>query len=149
MLGMKLTRLAENIRAAPLVAAFLLCFAILLYSQQPAWLTSGSDTLAAPITEHSSHVSSNGADGGGHTQTGSYLSASLEEAETSDKQPINAEYLTALLMMIFFGAVLGLLFGGRMWRRDGALLLARRRLASVTRHFPRGPASSRLSVFLL
>lgn len=140
--------LADNTRVAPIVAAFLLCFAVLLYAHQFAGVTSGSDTLAATATGHSSHADGKGS-AGGHTQHGGYLPASLEEDESSDEGPVNAKSLTALLLVVFFGAVLGLPFGGWMWRRDGALLLSERRLASITHHLQPEPASSRLSVFLL
>lgn len=149
MFDMRIVRLAEKTRVASLVVALFLCLAALLYSHQFAGLTPGSGTLAAPTMEHSSPADNMGATGDGHTQTVGYLPAALEEAETSDEAPVNAEYLTALLLMVFFGAVLGLLFGGRMWRRDEALLLSERRLTPIVHHLPPRPSSSRLSVFLL
>lgn len=148
MLAMKPAHLAEKTRVAPLVAAFLLCFVVLLCAHQFAGITPGG-ALASPATEDSSHADSSTGSSGGLTQAGGNLPAFLEEAESSDEGPVNAENLTALLLMVFFGAALGLLYGGRMWRRDDALVLPGRRLASVTCCLPRQPSASRLSVFLL
>jgi len=146
---MRFMRLAENTRVAPLVAAFFLCAAVLLCAHQFVGFAAGIGFSPDPVAEHSSHSGSMGAGGGGQTQPGGYVPASLEEVEASDEDPVNAESLASLLLVVFFGAVLGLLFGGRMWRRDVASLLTERRLASVTCCLPKQPSASRLSVFLL
>lgn len=146
---MKLAHLAENTRFRPLVAAFLLCFAALLCAHQFTGFVAEPDFSSAPMAEHSPHQGSMGAAGGNQTQVGGYLPASLEEMEASGEGPVDAESLTALLLVVFFGVVLGLLFGGRMGRRDEALLLSERRLTPIIHYLQPGPSSSRLSVFLL
>lgn len=71
----------------------------------------------------------------------------MEEAAPSDKQPANAEALTALLAT-FLLASLGLL-AGVFWthRRDRVYLLVRRRLPSLVYHVPYKPSLTLLEVF--
>ncbi len=138
---MKSMRPPDSTRAVPVAAAFLLCVAVLLCAYQLAGFSAGIGVPTGLVAGHSSHSGSMGA-------TGDYVPASLEEVEDAGEDLVNAQNLTALLL-VFFGAVLGLLFGGRKWRRNEALLLSERRLASVITHLPPGPASPRLSVFLL
>ena len=131
----------DSTRAVPVAAAFLLCVAVLLCAYQLAGFSAGIGVPTGLVAGHSSHSGSMGA-------TGGYVPASLEEVEDAGEDLVNAQNLTALLL-VFFGAVLGLLFGGRKWRRNEALLLSERWLASVITHLPPGPVSPRLSVFLL
>lgn len=138
---MKFMRPPDSTRAAPFAAAFLMCVVVLLCAHQFAGFSANIGGSTGLVAGHSSHSGSMGA-------TGDYVPASLEEVEDAGEDLANAQNLTALLL-VFFGAVLGLLFGGRKWRRNEALLLSERRLASIVTHLPPGPASPRLSVFLL
>ncbi len=113
-------------RMASLMVIFLLCLGTFLYPHQHAQLTTG------------------------HAFVGNYLAASIEETQIDKKHPLNAKYLTALLLTVFMGITLCLLLGcGRMCCRDWVFLLAERRLPSVTCSPPEGPTASLLSVFLL
>ena len=89
-------------RSAPLVAvAVLLCIGVFL-----PWLGDG---LEAPDFLSGAHYSQvdQGTNGDGHLPTGSYLAATGEEAKEGDKGPVNAGLLTALLLVVFFGAIVG------------------------------------------
>ena len=138
--GMKFMRLPDSTRAVSVAAVFLLCVAVFLCAHQFAGFSVSIGVSTGLVAGHSSHSGSMGA-------TGGYMPASLEEVEAAGEDVVNAQNLTALLL-IFFGAVLGLLFGGRKWRRNDALLLSDRWLSSIITHLPPGPASPRLSVFL-
>jgi hypothetical protein len=98
--------------------------------------------------EHSYDVDA-GSSAGGHALAGGYLTAALEETEAAGQRPVNAWYLTALLLVVFLGVVLGLFGGRRLWRRQRVFLLSKRRLPSVTGSPPRELAPQILSVFLL
>lgn len=126
-------------------AVFLLCLGVFLYPHQLTRPTSGLAGFSGPAMEHLSH---DGAPGGGHALAVGHLSVSIEEAESGNKSPVNAGYLTALLLTVF-GAVLGLLYGGRMWSRNMGFLLAERRLPAVNGSPPRETPPSLLSVFIL
>lgn len=89
-------------RSAPLVAvAVLLCVGVFL-----PWLGDGPE---APGSLEGAHYSQadQGTNGDGHLPTGSYLAAIGEEAKDGDKGPANAGLLTALLLVVFFGAIVG------------------------------------------
>jgi len=133
----------------PLVLASLLCVMILLCVHQFAAFAHAGGSAPGPVVEHSSHPGSVGGIGGYQTQPVGSVPASLEEVEASGADPVNAQSLTALLLVVFFGAGLGLLFGGRRSRRDAALLISWRKLPSITRHLPSKPTPSSLSTFLL
>ena len=130
------------------MATLLLCLGIFLYPQQLAQPTIGSETPATPVAGRSAQTGTAQLVDG-YTSAGSHLVAFVEEVEPEDKQPVNAEYLTSLLTAVYFGCILGLLFGGRMRSRDGALLLARRRLPSLVPRPPLVPTAPLLSVFRL
>ena len=130
------------------MATLLLCLGVFLYPQQLAQPTIGSETPAAPAAGRSTQTGTAQLVDG-YTSAGSHLVASVEEVEPEDKKPVNAEYLTSLLAVVYFGCILGLLFGGRIRGRDGALLLAFRRLPSLVPRPPRVPTASLLSVFRL
>ena len=81
--------------SAPLVAvAVLLCIGVFL-----PWLGDGSEEPAFLGGAHYSQVDQ-GTNGDGHPPTGSYLAAIGEEATESDKGPVNAGLLTALLVVV-------------------------------------------------
>ena len=82
-------------RSAPLVAvAVLLCIGVFL-----PWLGDGSEEPAFLGGAHYSQVDQ-GTNGDTHLPTGSYLAAIGEEAKESDKGPVNAGLLTALLVVV-------------------------------------------------
>lgn len=143
-----------TVRAALVVGACLL-FLGFFFALQLTQFAAGAVAPTLPAAVHHSHAGTDagtdaGASGGGHTQTGVYPAAAAEEAETEDRLPVKAWFLTALLFAIFPGAILGLLFGGRVCQRKAASLLSGRRLPSPISPLPlREPAPSRLSVFLL
>ena len=89
-------------RSAPLAAvAVLLCVGVFL-----PWLMNGPEAPGFLVGAHHSQVDQ-GANGDGHPPTGSYLSATEEEAKDADKRPVNADLLTVLLLASFFGAIVG------------------------------------------
>jgi hypothetical protein len=139
-----------TVRAAPVVGTCLLFLGLFL-ALQPTQFAAGSVAPALPAAVHHSHAGTDaGASGGGLTQTGVYPAAAAEEAETEDRLPAKAWFLTALLFAIFPGAILGLLVGGRMCKRKAASVLIGRRVTSpIFLLPPRELAPSRLSVFLL
>ena len=130
------------------MATILLCLGAFLYPQQLAQPTTGSETPATPVAGRSNQTGTAQLVDG-YTSAGSHLGAFVEEVEPEDKQPENAQYLTSLLTAVYFGCILGLLFGGRIRSRDRALLLARRRLPSVVPRPPLVPTAPLLSVFRL
>src|SRR3712207_7585491 len=87
-------------RSAPLAAvAVLLCVWVFL-----PWLMNGPEAPGFLVGAHHSQVDQ-GANGDGHPPTGSFLSATGEEAKDADKRPVNADLLTVLLLASFFGAI--------------------------------------------
>jgi len=88
-------------RGALLVtAAFLLCLGTF------SWSAAGSGVTAAHTMESSPQVE-RGTNGGGHPVDGSYLAVASEEADGTDKAPVNAGLLTALLLAACFAATVG------------------------------------------
>jgi hypothetical protein len=83
------------------VMAVLLCVGVFL-----PWLGSGHEAPGSLTGLHYSQADQ-GTTGGGHTPTGSHLAALGEEAKDGDKAPVNAGLLTALLLVVFFGAIVG------------------------------------------
>ena len=81
------------------VAALLLCLGVLLY-----WSSTGPVVAATLAMVDSPHMEQ-GANG--HLLAGSYLAVPTEETENSDKDPVNAGLLTALLLALFFGVMAG------------------------------------------
>ena len=150
MIGMRFRAPGGIARIAPLLMVVLfLGLGALLYPHQLTQFTSGLVVSKASKMQHSSHVGK-GTPGDGHTSAGNYLGPVSEETETRDKHPLNAKYLTALLLTVFLGIALGLLVGASQMRcRDRAFLLTEGRLPSVTCSPPEGPTASLLSVFLL
>ncbi len=105
---MKRSGLARVAHVASLVAAVLLCFGTFL-----SLLPTGPDVPAALTTAASPHVAQ-GANGDWHPNGGSYLALATEEAEDTDKNPVNADLLIALLLVVSFGATVAwLLASGR------------------------------------
>ncbi len=152
MIGMRFPDPVGIARIASLMAVFLLCLCTFLYPHQLTQLTTGVVVPTAPKMEHSSNIGP-GTPGDGHTLAGNYQAAAIEETETANKHPLNAKYLTALLLTVFFGitlwVLLGVLLGVRKWCRDRVCMLTQRRLPSVTCAPPREFPTSLLSVFLL
>jgi hypothetical protein len=66
--------------------------------------TTGADVPASLVMAGSPHVV-HGANG--HTIDGPYLAALADDAEGSDEVPVHAALLTTLLLVVFFGTVLG------------------------------------------
>ena len=117
----------------PVVVFLLLCFGAFLYLNQ---LATGSEVSTGSTAGHPSYAAGKGAIGDRHTMDVSHLAMSMEEAETEDKHPVNASYLTALLVASF-GTIFGL------------PLIEQRRLSSVIRGRLRGPTAPLLEVFRL
>ena len=87
-------------RSAPLAAvAVLLCVGVFL-----PWLGDGPESPGSPVGTHYSQ-----ADQGTHGDppAGSYLAPIGDETKDGDKGPVNAGLLTALLLVVFFGAIVG------------------------------------------
>lgn len=142
---MRLQSSGQSVRVIPLVAmVFLLC--LMAYPRLNTFPTD----VEGPTVEHISHMVS-GSPGDGHVLVGSHLLALAEEMETEEEQPLNAEFLTALLFSVaLLGIALGLLLRGKLILRRGALLpLLERSLHSFYCISPREPAVSLFSVFRL
>src|ERR671921_2398615 len=98
-------------------AALLLCLSPLLF-----WSATGAevpDTLAKANWSQMGQ----GADGDELPLNGSYLAVPGEEAQDSAKGPVNAGFLTALLLVCCFGAMIGWLlandWGQEAFRSSG------------------------------
>lgn len=147
--GMKLPEPARFARLVPLVAVFLLCSGALFYLHQLTYPSVGYKASTTGMVQNASRGDAS-APTDENTPGGSYMVFALEETENESKYPANAEYLTALLLTVFLGAILGLMFGEcRAWSRSRVSLLAGRRLPSVTCSPPRGSTTALFSVFLL
>jgi len=90
------------VHCASLVAAsVLLCLGALVL-----WTATGPE-VAASLTMADSSQLDQGANGDEHPLNWSYLAVPAEEAEGSDKGPLNAGLLTALLLAFSFGMTVG------------------------------------------
>jgi hypothetical protein len=121
---MKLCRSGRFARVASLLPiVILLCVGAFL-SVFPTWL----DVPTALKKAHSSHVSQ-GMNLESHPLEGSYLAVPLNEAEDVDEYPVNADLLSApLLLAVSFGATfLWLLINGRGHGTGRSLGIDRRR----------------------
>jgi hypothetical protein len=89
---------------------------------------TGLDVPAAVTKAHSSHVSQ-GTNLESHPLEGSYLAVPLNEAEEVDKYPVDADLLSALLLLAlsFWATVLWLLTNGRGHGACRSLGIDRRR----------------------
>lgn len=89
-------------RGVSFVAAFLLCLGVFLLplpatgSEMPTALSMAN----LPLVDQESN-------GNGHPLNGTYVVAPGEEAEDAEKDPLNAELLTMLLLTVSFGATVG------------------------------------------
>ncbi len=145
---MRLPKSTGIVRVAPPLVVCLLGLGFFFYLLYPHQLTRPMTGLAIPSGVVSGRPIHGDAPGGGHALAVGHLSVSVEETEPGSRSPINAGYLTALILTVF-GAVLGLLYGGRMWSRRTGFLLAERRLPAVTGSPPRETTPALLSVFTL
>jgi hypothetical protein len=121
---MKLFRSGRFARMASLLPiVILLCVGAFL-----SLFPTGLDVAAALTKAHSSHVNQ-GTNVESHPLEGSYLAVPVEEAEDVDKLPVNAEVLSALLLLaVSFGAtVVWLLTNGREQGACRSLGIDRRR----------------------
>jgi hypothetical protein len=106
-------------RGASLAAtAFLLCLGISL-----SWPAAGSNVTTDHTMAVSPHVD-RGPDGGGHQMNASSLAVASDEVDDSNKAPVNAGLLTAVLLAASFAAAVGWLLANgagqgafRSWRR--------------------------------
>ena len=108
--AMRLFRWWLHARATALLAiVILLCVWAFL-----SFLPAGIEVPAALTRAHSSHVNQ-ATNRDWHLLNGSYLAVPLEEAEEVDKYPVNADPLTALLLLAdsFGASVVWLLTNGR------------------------------------
>ena len=100
-------------RFGSLVVAFLLCLGVLLLPL-PA---TGSEVPSALAMAHSPRLDL-ATNGNGHPLDETYLVVPGEEAEDAEKDPLNAELLTMLLLTLCFGLSVGWLL--RNAQRQGA-----------------------------
>ena len=92
-------------RRAPLAAVVvLLCVGVFL-----PWLGNGLESPGFLGGARYSQADQ-GMNGDRQPPTGLYAVAIGEEAKDGDKVPVNAGLLTALLLVVFFGAIVGWLF---------------------------------------
>ena len=145
---MRFPRFIGIVRIAPVVVAFVLCFVAFLYPYQLAQPGIGTSLFTVPATAHSSSLDAE-KPADGNALAVNYLAVSLEEAEAGNQSPVNAEHLTALLLVMFFGILLGVLGGKRTWHRKKAFSLTERRVTLVAGSPPRQLAPALLSVFIL
>jgi hypothetical protein len=103
---MGLSRAWRFVHGVWLVAAVLVCLGAFL-----CFLPTELDVSTAPRPAHSPPLD-RGADAG-------YLAMPRAEAEEADKDPVNADLLTMLLLVVFFGASVGWLLTNS--QRQGAL----------------------------
>jgi uncharacterized membrane protein len=111
-------------RVASLLAiVILLCVGAFL-----SLFPTGLDVFAALSEAHSSHVNQ-GTNLESHPLEGSYLAVALGEAEEVDKYPVDADLLSALLLLAlsFWATVLWLLTNGRGHGACRSLGIDRRR----------------------
>jgi hypothetical protein len=100
-------------RGVSLAVAFLLCLGVLLLPL-PA---TGSEVPSALAVANLPRVELL-ANGNGYPLDETYLVAPVVEAEDADKDPLNAELLTMLLLTASFGAIVGWLLTNA--QRQGA-----------------------------
>jgi hypothetical protein len=131
------------------MAAMVVCLAVLACSQRLEAGPQASTNLPAAHPPGGSYAD----DGSnGHPKKVSYLAVPADEAEAGDEQPVNAKRLTALLVVVFMGAALGMLLGGKLLlQRSGSSMQPnwRRFLPSFRRPSPQRPTAPLLSVFRL
>ena len=101
-------------RFGSLVVAFLLCLGVFLLPL-PA---TGSEVPSVLAMANMPRLDLE-TNGNGYPLEGTYLVAPGEEAEDADKEPLNAELLTMLLLTLCFGLSVGWLL--RNAQRQGAL----------------------------
>jgi hypothetical protein len=101
-------------RGGSLVVAFLLCLGVFLLPLP----TTGSEVPSALAMANLPRFDLE-TNGNGQPLDGTYVVAPAEEAEDADKNPLNAELLTMLLLAVSFGVTVGWLL--RNAQRQGAL----------------------------
>jgi len=131
------------------MAAMVVCLAVLVCSQRLEADSQASTNLPAAHPPGGSH-----ADDGSNSlpKKVGYLAVPAEEAEAGDEHPVNAKRLTALLFVVFTGAALGMLLGGKLLlQRSGSPVQpnGRRFLPSFGHPPPQRPTAPLLSVFRL
>lgn len=147
MIAMRLPGHIGISRVAPFAVLFILCLVTFFYPYQLTHLTTGTVGTIVSTAEHFSHDL--GEHGGGHHVAGNYPGAALEETEAGNQLPVNAGYLTALLLVVFFGVLLSV-FGGRYyWRRLRALQFTKLSEPTGDVSCPHQLSPSLLSVFIL
>ena len=103
--------------ASLVAAALLLCLAPLLF-----WSATGAEVPGTLAKANWSQMGQ-GANGDELPLNGSYLAVPGEEAQDSDRGPVNASLLTALLLAYCFGAMIGWLlandWGQQAFRSSG------------------------------
>ncbi len=118
---MRFFRSRSFARSAPLaVMAVLLCVGVFL-----PWLGDEAEAPGSTTGAHYSQVDQ-GTNGDVQPPTGIHPATIGEEAKEGYKAPVNAGLLTALLLVVFFGAIVGLLLSNNP--RPGAF-----RSSSITR----------------
>jgi hypothetical protein len=124
----------------------LLCLSVFLLS----WSASGSEVSAA-LTVAEASFAEQSADQDGYPIDGTYLAEFAQESEPDNRLPINAALLNNLVLMLFFGPVLGwLVVSGWMRCRPEVCSPNRCWYHSMVRlHQRRGVANLFLGVFLL
>jgi hypothetical protein len=106
-------------RASLVAAALLLCLAPLLF-----WSATGAE-LPGTLAKADWSQMGQGANGDVLPLNGSYLAVPDEEAQDSDREPVNAGPLTALLLAFCFGTMSGWLlpngWGQQAFRSSGII----------------------------
>ncbi len=90
-------------RAVSLVVAFLLCFNVVFLLPFPATVSEAPSGLAMTNLPRGDQTTN----GNGNPLNGTYVVGPVEEVEGADKDPLNAELLTMLLLAVSFGAAVG------------------------------------------
>lgn len=147
MIAMRLPGHIGISRVAPIAVLFILCLVTLLYPYQLTHLATGTVATTASMAEQALH--NVGKPGDGHHAAGNYPGAALEETEAGNQLPVNAGYLTALLLVVFFGVLLSVLGNKYSWRRQRALQFTKLFEPSDEGSCPRKQEPSLLSVFIL
>jgi hypothetical protein len=131
--------------AALVAAAVLLCLGVLL-----SWPATRADIPDSLTTAGSPHVGQGANEDGGPPLNGSYLAVPAEEAQEGDKGPVNAAFLTTLLLVVFFGTALGwlLAFDWKCRRPDVSSLIGCC-FSSIVCRQQRRPVAAFLGVFRL
>lgn len=133
--------------AALSMVAVVACLAVFVCFQR---LEAGPQFSTILPVAHLPGTSHAGDGSNSHPTNNGYLPVPAEETEAGDKDPVNAELLTALLFVVFMGAALGVLLGGKLLLRRILVMQDNgQRPPYFGRPSPQRPAAPLLAVFRL